>query len=105
LTAISGLNPADTLRQLARLVTLGFVVAVEPAGNMAVYRLNSKGIRTEAARSHRRILLVEDDMAVREMMTLLLQEEGYVVVVARAPAEARALLRAVAFVRLGEGSF
>ena len=97
LTATSGLSAAQTLRELVRLVERGFVVVHDPAGTVAVYRLNAKGVRTEAGEPRRRILLIEDDAAVQEMMQLLLEEEGYAVVVSRSPADATALLEAVAF--------
>jgi CheY-like chemotaxis protein len=97
LTAASGLSPTATLRQLTRLVEHGFIVAGTPGGEVALYRLNPKGVRTEAAEAHRRILLIEDDTAVQEMLTMVLEEEGYDVILTRVPADAESLLREVAF--------
>ena len=97
LGAASGLDAARTLRELVHLVERGFVVVADPAGAVAVYRLNPKGVRTELPPPQRRILLIEDDVAVQELMQLLLEEEGYAVVVSRTPADATALLDAVAF--------
>ena len=97
LGAASGLSAAQTLHELVRLVERGFVVVQAPAGTVAVYRLNPKGVRTELPPPQRRILLIEDDVAVQELMQLLLEEEGYAVIVARTPADASALLKAVAF--------
>ena len=97
LRTASGLSAAATLRELAQLVRYGFIVLADPAGALAVYRLNPKGVRTEAGAPHQRILLIEDDLAVQELMQLVLAEEGYAVVVSRTPAQATALLDAVAF--------
>ncbi len=97
LAAASGLGAAQTLHELVRLVERGFVVVVDPAGAVAVYRLNPKGVRTEQPPPQERILLIEDDVAVQELMQLLLEEEGYAVIVSRTPADASALLEAVAF--------
>jgi CheY-like chemotaxis protein len=97
LGAATGLDAARTLHELVRLVQRGFVVVQTPAGTVAVYRLNPKGVRTEAGEPQRRILLIEDDAAVQELMQLLLEDEGYAVVVSRTPADASALLDAVAF--------
>jgi IclR helix-turn-helix domain len=47
LTGASGLSPSETHRQLTRLVEQGFIVAGRPAGAVALYRLNPKGVRTE----------------------------------------------------------
>jgi CheY-like chemotaxis protein len=97
LRAASGLSADATLRALVHLVEQGFVVVADPAGAVAVYRLNPKGVRTEAGEPQCRILLIEDDVAVQDMMQLLLEEEGYAVIIARTPADANALLGAVAF--------
>ena len=97
LGAASGLSAAQTLHELVRLVERGFVVVQAPAGTVAVYRLNPKGVRTELPPPQRRILLIEDDVAVQEVMQVLLEEEGYAVIVSRTPADASALLEAVAF--------
>jgi DNA-binding NtrC family response regulator len=75
----------------------GFIVAGTPGGDVALYRLNPKGVRTEAGAPHHRILLIEDDLDVEEMMATVLEEAGYALVVARLPADAEALLREVAF--------
>ena len=97
LGAASGLDAARTLQELVRLVERGFVVVQDPAGAVAVYRLNPKGVRTEQPPPQERILLIEDDAAVQELMQLLLEDEGYAVIVSRTPADATALLDAVAF--------
>ena len=93
----SGLSVAQTLQGLVRLVERGFVIVQAPAGMVAVYRLNPKGVRTELPPPQRRILLIEDDVAVQELMQLLLEAEGCAVIVSRTPADASALLEAVAF--------
>jgi CheY-like chemotaxis protein len=97
LTTASGLSPSETLRQLTRLVEHGFIVAGTPAGAVALYRLNPKDVRTEAGAPHRRILLIEDDTAVQEMLTMILEDQGYDLILTRVPADAASLLREVAF--------
>lgn len=97
LGAASGLDAARTLQELVRLVEQGFVVVQDSAGAVAVYRLNPKGVRTELPPPQRRILLIEDDVAIQDMIQLLLDNEGYAVVVSRTPADAAALLDAIAF--------
>ena len=97
LTTASGLSAAATLRQLTQLVRYGFIVIADPPSSLAVYRLNPKGTRTETGGPSPRILLIEDDAAVQDVMQLVLEAEGYAVVVSRTRAEATALLAAVTF--------
>jgi CheY-like chemotaxis protein len=93
----SGLSPADTLRELHRLVDQGFIVAVADDGAVGVYRLNPKGVRTDQLDPQQRILVIEDDLAIQQLTVLLLEEEGYAVNVTQTPADATALLKEVAF--------
>jgi CheY-like chemotaxis protein len=97
LTAASGLSPTETLRQITRLVAQGFIVAGMPAGAVALYRLNPMGVRTEAAAPQPRILLIEDDPAVQDVLTMVLDDAGYAVIRTPLPADAASLLREVAF--------
>jgi two-component system response regulator MtrA len=97
LTSASGLRPAETLGQLESLVQHGFIVAAAPNGAVAAYRLNPKGVRSEAGEAQPRILLIEDDLAVQDLMTLVLEEDGYGVIAVQTPADAQTLLREVAF--------
>lgn len=62
----------------------------------AGYRLNPKGAGTDAP-PQPCILLIDDDLSIQELMTAILEAEGYAVILARAPADAEALFREVAF--------
>ncbi len=46
---------------------------------------------------HGRILLVEDDLQLRELVTTILEEDGYTVIAVAAPADASAILGHVTF--------
>ena len=92
----SGLSPAETLRQLHRLMEHGYVVATTNDADVTVYRLNPEDTRTDDADPHHRILLVEDDVAVRDLVVALLEEE-YSVIAVSAPVDGAALLAEVAF--------
>lgn len=96
LTAATDLPPAETLRQLQQLIDRGFIVLATAAG-VAVYQLNPKGVRTEAALPQERILIVEDDAAVRDLLTVVLEDEGYAVIVSTTPLDAATLAETVAF--------
>jgi CheY-like chemotaxis protein len=97
LAAAGDLSPAETLRHLGHLVDRGFIVAARPGAGPAVYRLVPKDARVEGPDPHRRILLVEDDLLVRNLVTLVLEDAGYAVIAAGAPVDATALLEQVAF--------
>lgn len=98
LATASHLTPAETVRQLQRLMDRGFIVALAPDGAAAVYHLNAKGVRTEAGAPQERVLLIEDDLVIADLMTLILEAESHAtVIVSRTPADATTLLREVAF--------
>jgi CheY-like chemotaxis protein len=89
-------SPAATLQQLQQLVTQGFVVvATGTAG--AVYHLRPKQGRTDTADLHERVLIVEDDLFLRELAVTLLDDERYAVISTRAPVDAVALLHHLTF--------
>ena len=98
LTASSGMSPAETIRQLHSLTEHGFIIAGTPdAEGIGVYRLNPKGVRTDELDPHQRILVVDDADALRRLMQIILEDEGYVVIATAVQADAVALLREVAF--------
>ena len=98
LTAASGLSAAETIRQLHSLREHGFIIASSPdAEGVSIYRLNPKGVRTEELDPHQRILVVDDADALRRLMQIILEDEGYVVTATAVQADAIALLREVAF--------
>lgn len=98
LAAASHLSPADTIQQLYRLTEQGFIIASSPdATGVSVYRLNPKGIRTEGVDLHERILVVDDADALRRLIQVILEGEGYVVIATAVQANAVALLQEVTF--------
>src|SRR3954466_9081511 len=89
-------SPAETLRQLTQLVTQGFLVVVTGTAG-AVYHLQPKHRRADTTDLAQRVLVVEDELFVRELMVRLLKDEHYVVIATQAPVDAVALLDHVAF--------
>ena len=83
LATASCLSAARTLHEVVRLIEQGFVVIADAFDAAAVYRLNPKGVRTKLP-PQRRILLIEDDAVIQDLMQLLLEDDGYAVVVAHA---------------------
>jgi PleD family two-component response regulator len=96
LARASGLSPAESLRRLQGLLADGFIIAADDA-DVRVYRLSPKGVQPGALDPHQHILLVEDDLMVRELVVGLLEDEGYAVIAAAIPADAAALLERVGF--------
>jgi two-component system response regulator VicR len=98
LTAASALSPAETVQQLHRLTEQGFIIASSPdAAGVSIYRLNPKGVRTDALDPHRRILVVDDADALRRLMQVILEAEGYIVIATAVQADAVTLLQEVTF--------
>jgi CheY-like chemotaxis protein len=64
---------------------------------VAVYRLTPRGVQPDALDLHQHILLVEDDLVLREMVVEVLEEEGYAVIASAVPVDAVALLGRVRF--------
>src|SRR5689334_3709257 len=73
--------PADTLRQLQQLVTQGFLVVVTGTAG-AIYHLQPKHSRADTTDSLQRVLVVEDNLFLRELAVTLLEDEQYAVLAA-----------------------
>ena len=98
LATTSALSLAEVTRQLAHLMTDGFVVlASAPGTQPVVYRLSPKGPPAPPLEPHQRVLVVDDEAMLLDLMMVLLDEEGYGVVAAAAPADAAELLHHVTF--------
>ena len=97
LAADSGLSPAEALRQLRQLTDHGFIVVGHPDGGPAVYRLAPKDARAEGTDAPGRVLFVEDDLALRNLIVFVLEDEGYAVIAAEVPVDAVKLLEHVRF--------
>src|SRR5688572_25386891 len=92
----SHLTSAETLRQLLRLVEHGFAVA-STGDEHAVYQLTPKGSRVDQLDPHQHILVVDDDAMLQELVTVILEDDGYVVMAVSKPMDATAILGQVAF--------
>ena len=68
-----------------------------PPGDASAYRPATTGAGADAFEPPRRILLIEDDRAVEDMRRLILEDQGYTVVVCHSPAEAITALAAATF--------
>lgn len=90
----SGYSLTETLNQLQRLVDQGFIVAADDGG-VAVYQLLPRGVRVQP--SQRRILLIEDDLAVQDLMVTVMEDNGYALITTETPAEGVSLLNEVVF--------
>jgi CheY-like chemotaxis protein len=98
LATASQRSAAGTLRQLHRLTEQGFIIASRPnAAGLSVYRLNPKGVRTESGEPQPRMLVVDGTVALRNLMTIILESDGYAVIAARLQVAAVTLLEEVAF--------
>ena len=86
----------DTLRSLERLVDQGFLVVGDQSGT-AVYQLRPKADPSSVSDLPERILLIEDDVSISELVVEVLEDEGYAVVVCLTPPQAMALLDRVTF--------
>jgi CheY-like chemotaxis protein len=96
LATASGQRPTDTARTLGRLIDQGFIVVADPHGT-AVYQLKHKGELLAGPNLPERILLVEHDFVLRELMVEVLEDEGYALITCRTPLHATRLLDQVRF--------
>ena len=97
LASASELSPAETLRQLNRLADQGFIVGEPDGDGPAVYRLRPAAAERDDPHDPRRILLLDDDAELRELVVTLLEEDGYAVIAAAVPGDGSTLLRHVSF--------
>jgi CheY-like chemotaxis protein len=98
LTKHAGIGSAEAAEHVQRLMEFGFIViAGEESSGLGLYRINPKGVRTEATGAHQRILVVEDTEAVRDLVCVILEEAGYAVIATIVPANAATLLQEVDF--------
>jgi two-component system response regulator MprA len=68
-----------------------------PVADANAGRLNLRAAGTEPLDPHPRILLIEDDRDLEDTLRMILEDQGYAVVVAHAPAAAITLLAAMTF--------
>ena len=97
LAKASSLNPTETGIQLHRLIEQGFIVAADDVDGVTVYRLQPKAVPPDALDPHERILVVEDELMLRELMVDILDDDGYAVIAAAVPGDATTILSQVRF--------
>jgi CheY-like chemotaxis protein len=97
LAASGGLGRAEAALRLRRLMEQGFIVVADPAADVAVYHLRPRSEQPDELDPSRRILLVESDLVLGELLTTVLEDEGYAIIAADAPVDAAALLSEVSF--------
>jgi CheY-like chemotaxis protein len=97
LATSSGLSPTETALQLQRLVDQGFIIAADRQAGVAVYHLRPKAAWADEPDPSQRILLVESDVEIEALVTTILEDEGYAIIAAHAPADAVTLLSQVMF--------
>lgn len=93
----SQLSLVETLRQLTQLSDQGFVVAVHGAAALTVYRLSPKQVSPSELDPRQRILLIDDNADVQEIVTTVLEDDGYVVIATKTVVDAATLLGQVTF--------
>src|SRR5215217_7558505 len=97
LAEASTLSLAETTRQLERLTTQGFIIASSTDGEPLVYRLSPKELAVDALAPHQRVLALDDDAALLELVVTVLEDEGFAVLAAAAPSDGVALLQHASF--------
>src|SRR5215208_4219572 len=97
LASAATLSLAETTRQLDALITQGFVVAAGESGEPIVYGLKPKGAPSDALQPNERVLVIDDDMTLLELVVAVLEDEGHAVIAATTPANGVALLGQATF--------
>jgi CheY-like chemotaxis protein len=96
LAQASQLTPVQTLRQLEHLVDQGLIIADDEARIASISsRRWARGRKRWTA--CRRVLVVEDDLALRQLFVEMLDQEGYAVIGAGTLIEATTLLTHISF--------
>jgi CheY-like chemotaxis protein len=93
LASASTLSLAETTRQLEVLTTKGFIIASDSGPEPAVYRLSPKGAPSETLEPNHRVLVLDDDASLLELVVEVLEDDGYAVVAATTPADGVDLLK------------
>jgi CheY-like chemotaxis protein len=86
----------ETLRRLQQLVHWGFIVA-DTGDDFALYQLSPHRDSPHATTAARRILVIEEDLDVRELVVSILEDEEYAVIASETPVAAQPLLTHVQF--------
>jgi CheY-like chemotaxis protein len=80
-----------TLRHLQQLVQWGFIVG-DGGDDIALYQLSPHQDTLRTPTAARRILVIEDNIIVRELVISILEDENYAVIASETPVAAKPLL-------------
>jgi CheY-like chemotaxis protein len=97
LSSASMLSLAEVTRQLETLITQGFIIASDAGPEPAVYRLRPKGTSAPTLEAHQRVLILDDDSTLLELVVAILEDDDYAVIAATTPADGVALLNHATF--------
>jgi CheY-like chemotaxis protein len=97
LASASTLSLAEVTRQLETLITQGFIIASDAGPEPALYRLRPKRAPADTLESHNRVLILDDDATLLELVVAILEDEDYAVVAATTPADGVAVLSHATF--------
>lgn len=93
----STLSLAETTRQLQGLLTAGFILASDPHAGLLVYRLAARDMSPTALAPEHRVLVIDDEIALLELVVTILEDDGYAVLAATTPVDGAGLLQHVTF--------
>jgi CheY-like chemotaxis protein len=96
LSAADATPAATLLRDLQPLIAQGYVLAATDAG-VTIYHLAPKVRASLALDPAHRVLVLEDDLSLQRVTTMVLEAEGYAVIATALEADALALLDSVSF--------
>jgi CheY-like chemotaxis protein len=96
LALASDQNSTDIIRSQGRLAEQGFLVVTDQSGT-AVYQLRPKAEQVSVADLSERVLLIEDDVTISEVVVRVLEDEGYAIVACLTSLHAVALLQRINF--------
>jgi CheY-like chemotaxis protein len=89
-------DPGETRRRLQQLVTQGLIVA-DTGAAIAVYRLVRSPVPLSVPVAPPRILVVDDEAVMRDLVVEILDEEAYAAVALESPTTVRLLLEHLEF--------
>jgi CheY-like chemotaxis protein len=89
-------DPTETLHRLQQLVTEGFIIA-DTGAALAVFRLVRSSDPLTAPTAPPRVLVVDDDAIIRDLVVEILEDQAYAAAALESPTTARVLLEHLQF--------